>query len=724
MNILITGKLDTIAMNLIAAAGGNRVILAANTIPPGQLPNNVRPFNIAPTDTLFERVIRVGSFDTAVFFLARGEHADKNEGTVTAFQSMLEQCIENGVGQIILVSSGEVYSGVTDSAAISEETPALPKGAQGYQIKAAEDMCQQYWQQSKAHVTVVRLPYIYQRKDTVAGDGLLAELFKAIANGNSRFELPGTPDTRCDFLSDVEAARLIWLIIDEGISAKSVFVNAGTGKSSTFGEIESLVAQHFPGISIRYSNDDSDVPPPMRTKIARSEYGWNVLHSLSDDFADIKTTITATKIKRFAGLTKLIRRLRTFFRSSRGFIVLEFAIATAILHFLSRGLRGFTFSSWVDLRLIFVVILSTLHGTIAGIVSGIIAGVMLFLSLGNTDWRIIVYNPENWIPFALFVIMGVALGSRADRQVDTVGATKDRLTLAEQTNVYLVDLYDEAVRIKDKYRDQILGYKDNFGRIYTIVKKLNVEMSEYVFSSAIEVLEDVLENNTVAIYSISANGGYARMAVSSKAFYSESARSMRLHDYPQIVEKIEQNDIWFNRDLLHGFPSYCAPVFNEEKLIALVMIWKADVDQMSLHYSNLFKILTGLIQESLVRAVKFNKLKESTSFYPDTRIMQEGPFRAAYKANMALAEQEKAVFGFITVQRTGIDMVVQSEILETCVRETDVIGVASDELFCIILRNVSEEDFKVLMSRFQMRGLRAEVITAAAMQELMRKKAG
>ena len=724
MNILITGKLDTIAMNLIAAAGGNRVIVAANTIPVGQLPNNVRPFNIGPTDALFERVIRVGSFDTAVFFLARGEHSDKNEGTVTAFQSMLEQCIENGVGQIILVSSGEVYCGIADSSAISEETPAVPKGAQGYQLKAAEDMCQQYWQRSQAHVTVVRLPYIYPRKNATEGDGLLAGLFKAVASGHSRFELPGSPETRCDFLSDVEAARLIWLIIDEGISAKSVFVNAGTGRPSTFGEIESLVAQHFPGISVRYSNDDSDVPPPMRTKIARSEYGWNVLHSLADDFAAIKETITATKPKRFAGVVNLFRRVLSFFRSSKGFIVLEFVIATAILHLLSRGLRGFTFASWVDLRLLFVVILSTLHGTITGIVSGIIAGVMLFLSLGNTDWRIIVYNPENWIPFALYVIMGVMLGSRADRQVDTIGSTKERLTLAEQTNVYLVDLYDEAVRIKDKYRDQILGYKDNFGRIYTIVKKLNVEMSEYVFSSAIEVLEDVMENNTVAIYSISANGGYARMTVSSKAFYSESARSMRLHDFPQIVEKIEQNDIWFNRDLIHGLPSYCAPVYNEEKLIALVMIWKADVDQMSLHYSNLFKILTGLIQESLVRAVKYNKLKESTSFYPDTRILMEEPFRVAYTANMALAEQEKSTFGFITVRRTNADMVTQNDVLETCVRETDIIGTVNDELFCIILRNVSEDDFKALLSRFQTRDVPAQVITAAAMQELMRKKAG
>lgn len=722
MNILLTGKLDSIASHIIATAGNNRLIVAAKNIPFDELPNNVRPFNIGPADPLFERVIKVGSFDTAVYFLARGEHADKSEGGVTAFQNMLELCIGNGVNQIILVSSGEVFSGVSASGtAISEDTAAIPKGRQGYQIKAAEDMCQQYWRGSQKNVTIVRLPYIYPSNTTDAADGLMANLFKAVSEGRNKFELPGTPETRCDFLSDTEVARLLWLIIDEGISSVSGVVNAGTGKAATFGDIAALVGQHFPDISIKYSGDESDVPPPMRTKIARSEYGWNALHSLADDFVQIKSTIAVAPAKKFFDFSKITRTMTSLFRGSKGFIILEFIVATALLQLLTRGLRGFTFSSWLDIRLLFVVIIGTLHGTIPGIASGVIAGILLFISFGRTDWRIIVYNPENWIPFALYVIVGVTAGSRADRQKDSMNSVDEKLNLAEQTNVYLVDLYDEAVRIKDKYRDQILGYKDNFGRIYTIVKKLNAEMSEYVFSSAIEVLEDVMENTTVAIYSISANGGYARMTVCSKSYYGEIARSMRMRDYPQIIEKIEQHDIWFNRDLLHGFPSYCAPVYNEENPIALIMIWKAGVDQMSLHYSNLFRILTGLIQESLVRAVKFHKLRESSMFYPDTRILMKEHFWEAYKANMTLAEQEKAIFGLITVKRTKADIIVQNSIMETCIRESDIIGELNDKSFCIILKNVEDTDINTLLGRFQEHNVKAESVSVAQMQELMQK---
>ncbi|MCL2127155.1 MAG: hypothetical protein FWH38_02775, partial [Treponema sp.] len=516
-----------------------------------------------------------------------------------------------------------------------------------------------------------------------------------------------------------EAARLIWLVIDEGASSKSVFVNAGTGKPSTFADFSNLVGRHFPDLSIKYSGDDADVPPPMRTGIARSEYGWNSLYSFSDDFPGMVKRITAVPVKRFLFVSKFFNAAGSFFKGSKGFIVLEFIAATVLLHFLSTGLRKFTFSSWIDLRLLFVVILSTLHGTISGIASGIIAGIMLFLSMGSSDWRILVYNPENWIPFALYIILGVSLGSKADRNVDSLKFTEERLALAEQTNVYLVELYDEAVRIKDNYRDQILGYKDNFGRIYTIVKKLNSEMSEYVFSSAIEVLEDVLSNNTIAIYSLSSNGDYARITVSSKNLHGEIARSMRLKDYQRITEKLEQHDIWFNRDLISGYPSYCAPVYNDEKLIAMVMIWRAGVEQMTLHYSNLFRILSGLIQESLVRAVKFNKLRESTSFYPDTRILYKEPFIEAYKANLTLSDQDKAKFCLLTVNRGGEDVNAQNIRLEACIRESDIAGTVNDGLFGIILKNVTNDDIQTLLNRFSSNNLDARQVTIAQMHELV-----
>jgi len=637
---------------------------------------------------------------------------------------MLEHCTASGVNQIILVSSGEVFSGIDENTVVTENTQAIPKGSQGFQIKAAEDICYKYSQDSTTKITVVRLPYIYRLKNNETGDGLVSSFIKTYLDGRKKFELPGSAETSCDFISDTEAARLIWLIIDEGISTKSIFVNSGSGKPITFGNVASLLEEHFPDVQISYSGDSSDVPPPMRTKIAKTEYGWNALHSLSDDIVQIKESISSVPVKKFSALSKILKIIKPFIRGYKSFIILEYAAATALLHFLTSIFKSFSFSNWIDFRLIFVVILSSLHGTVGGIGAGVIAGVMLFLSLRETDWRLILYNTENWIPFALYLIIGVALGSKSDRHTDNLTAVEDRLELSERTNVYLVELYDEAFRIKDKYRDQILSYRDNFGRIYSIVKKLNGEMSEYVFSSAIEVVEDVLQNNSVAIYSVSADGAYARMAVCSKAIFGKTRRSMRLKDYPQISEKLYHHDTWFNRDLMSDLPAYCSPVYNEDKLIALVMLWHVEVDQMTLHYSNLYRIICGLIQESLVRAVKFNKLKESSSYFPDTRILMKEAFSETFSANLSLTEQEKAEFGLIVADKTKEDLIEQNVNLEACIRESDTAGVINNKQFGIILKNVAGDDIQTLLDRFKAHKIKAKLVSVTEMKDYMSGEKG
>ena len=96
MNILLTGKLDTITNHLLENSGSNRVILAAKNIPAGRFTGNIRRFNISPGEELFERVIKVGSFDAVVYFMSRFEHEDQSEGGVTAFRSTLEYCIRHG----------------------------------------------------------------------------------------------------------------------------------------------------------------------------------------------------------------------------------------------------------------------------------------------------------------------------------------------------------------------------------------------------------------------------------------------------------------------------------------------------------------------------------------------------------------------------------------------------------------------------------------------------
>lgn len=62
--------------------------------------------------------------------------------------------------------------------------------------------------------------------------------------------------------------------------------------------------------------------------------------------------------------------------------------------------------------------------------------------------------------------------------------------------------------------------------------------------------------------------------------------------------------------MLPNYPSYCAPIMDDKRTVAMVMVFKASFEQMAVYYSNLIKILCGLIQMSLLRAIKYKEAVE------------------------------------------------------------------------------------------------------------------
>ena len=64
------------------------------------------------------------------------------------------------------------------------------------------------------------------------------------------------------------------------------------------------------------------------------------------------------------------------------------------------------------------------------------------------------------------------------------------------------EMYQETLRDKRQYKKQILGSRDSFGKIFDITKKLDVFLPQDLFIETLHVMESVLENHTIAIYSV------------------------------------------------------------------------------------------------------------------------------------------------------------------------------------------------------------------------------
>ncbi|MFP3155283.1 NAD(P)-dependent oxidoreductase [Lachnospiraceae bacterium ZAX-1] len=709
MNILITGKIGSLAFKFAQAINEeNKAIIVAEKLPKQKLGSNeVRTYRVSPQDKLFGHIIELNGIDVMVYFLLRSEEAATSVNTVDAngspveFAVVLEHCRAKNVAHIILISSSEIYSGWPDED-VSESSKAAPAGVNGKLIKTAEDLSRYYQIKLSGSITIVHLPYVYYPKQDVQSGLNDALITKVILDAVNKKEvtLPGFPFTKCDFLRVDDVVHLLLLTADKRVFQRDIeVVNAGTGNPITFADLEHLIKAEYPDVSINYNNVDAEVPFSMMIETAKTAYDWVSLNSIDEDFHDI--CFDYAKESNRKGVVAKLKGLRV----KRFYIALEFALTSVVMQMLVMKFDASSVSGFIDFRLLYVVILSSLHGIAGGIMSALLAmGSLLFSSL-NSDWRMILYNPENWLPFVIYLTVGAALGYTGDKKRDDLVNAYEQIRTMELLNEHLSSLLDQAAQSSENYKNQILGQRDSFGKIFSVVRKLDNELQENVLSEAISILQDLLDTQSIAVYSIAANGAYARLTVRSRSLTDITQKSIKLSEYEAMTLEISPGSVWFNRDLLPGYPAYCAPIYSENNIVAFVMINKVRTDQMNLYYSNKVMILCGLIQDALVRAIKYHHGNEEKNYIHGTRIMTQDAFADVYRANQKLAEQEKIQLSTILVKANGQDLDEVSSKLENCVRETDSMGILANGAFGICLTHISLDDLQKVLKRLENYGM-------------------
>ena len=166
------------------------------------------------------------------------------------------------------------------------------------------------------------------------------------------------------------------------------------------------------------------------------------------------------------------------------------------------------------------------------------------------------------------------LGYNRDKARDDIKSKADELKLLEEKYDFLQGLYTEVAKGKERFNNQIIGYKDSFGKMYSVVKRLNSTLPEMVFYEAVDVCEEILGNSHVAIYSIKADSTFARLYVCSRRCTGSAEKSLKITDYPELLECLKNNETFFNRKALKNYPAYATPIRREGVLVGMLPLWR------------------------------------------------------------------------------------------------------------------------------------------------------
>ena len=566
-------------------------------------------------------------------------------------------------------------------------------------VSEMENLCREYAKLYKTTVKIIRSPYLYSEQYE---KDFLNTVFREIS-AEQKITFQEDESQRMFFLSMQDLAELMYKIFDNWDEDEEI-LNIADGFDHCFKDLGDKLTELCPHLKVSYARYSIMENMLKDDKIIRSKYGWFPKISILEELPELYEHYQERnniKEGRLDSLKHIISKHKAAVRAT------EFA-AFFILFELLNGIAGNQAQfKMIDLRLIFVVLFGSTYGINYGIAAAAAESLSLIRAFEaeGSSWYVLFYEPSNWIPFIFYFAVGAICGYIRMKNKDNVQFIKEENNLLQEKFLFTREMYQETIEDKNLYKKQILGSKDSFGKIFDITRKLDVIQPQELYIETIRVLEDVLENKTFGLYTLNRENGYGRLETASAQVQGNYPNSIKLSEYSAAMEELENGNVWANREFLENYPMYMAGVRKNGELVMLICIQQVSREQMSLYFLNLFKILSGLVETSLLRALEYQKAVEYRQYVKGTHILKTEYFEERLKVQHDMREQKLASYVLLKVEYSEMSLKEADEILRSKVRENDVWGISESKELYLMLVQTDKEALPIILARLKQAGL-------------------
>ena len=566
-------------------------------------------------------------------------------------------------------------------------------------VSEMENLSREYAKLYKTTVKIIRSPYLYSEQYE---KDFLNTVFREIS-AEQKITFQEDESQRMFFLSMQDLAELMYKIFDNWDEDEEI-LNIADGFDHCFKDLGDKLTELCPHLKVSYARYSIMENMLKDDKIIRYKYGWFPKISILEELPELYEHYQERnniKEGRLDSLKHIISKHKAAVR------VAEFA-AFFILFELLNGIAGNQAQfKMIDLRLIFVVLFGSTYGINYGIAAAAAESLSLIRAFEaeGSSWYVLFYEPSNWIPFIFYFAVGAICGYIRMKNKDNVQFIKEENNLLQEKFLFTREMYQETIEDKNLYKKQILGSKDSFGKIFDITRKLDVIQPQELYIETIRVLEDVLENKTFGLYTLNRENGYGRLETASAQVQRNYPNSIKLSEYSAAMEELENGNVWANREFLEKYPMYMAGVRKNGELVMLICIQQASREQMSLYFLNLFKILSGLVETSLLRALEYQKAVEYRQYVKGTHILKTEYFEERLKVQHDMREQKLASYVLLKVEYSEMSLKEADEILRSKVRENDVWGISESKELYLMLVQTDKEALPIILARLKQAGL-------------------
>ena len=621
-------------------------------------------------------------FDAVVYFSGDLTYQTTEKNDAEELREVLKYAKEtNKDMKIIFLSS-------LDSAFVG-------KSDRGILSAAKENLCDYYIKSSPLDIKVIQIPYLYSGE---YDKDYLYKVFDAV-HSKKKVLIDESPENKMHFISLDDLSKLVHRVIENWKSGSGI-LSVGDDFQISFADFGEKLCSICQGVKIDYTGNTRNADVTFNNKGIRNEYGWFSKISLLEDLEGEYQKYIISKQEKTETLWDKIKN----WISKHSFLVkvVELVLLFFVTEFLIRITDSAVIFSIVDFRMAYIVIMATVHGLNFGMSAAALSSISwLFAKVATgTNLLTVFYEPTNWLAFVFFFLIGALCGYVKLRKDDIIKFVTAQNKLLEDKLIFTREIYEDTYTEKRDLKKQIIGSKDSFGKIFDITRKLDTVEPQLLYLRIMETFEEVLENKNITVYSVNKDSSFGRLEVASRDIINNVARSISTETYKEVIEKINEGEIWRNTELKADYPMYAAGVYRGDELVLLIFLWRADIEQRTLYYVNLFKILRDLVQMSLLRAYDYSQAVYEKQFINNTRIMNASAFEEVLNNYVALAEKKVSTFILLELESQGRTYSELDKMLAKKVRANDIMGETDNGNLRLLLTQATEKDLQFILPRF------------------------
>lgn len=411
------------------------------------------------------------------------------------------------------------------------------------------------------------------------------------------------------------------------------------------------------------------------------------------------------------GKSQWINKIKTQVASYL-FTVVLFIIFLCINEFAASSISFGT----LNIMIIYIAMISAIYGMNQGIVANILAIAYLLNIYSSQNRDLLTLMLDYRIMGEILLCMSTALvvGYYSNKREIKVSEAKEKVEFLNERYDFLEKLSQDVFAEKVELERQILNSENSIGKLYAIISRLDSLETEDILNNAISVLEEILDNDTIAIYSTSKSGEYMRLEVQSNNASCKMDKSINVKKSSEIYRKLVEDNFYINKRMDTGLPQVMGAICDGDKMKAVVTINEIEFEKMNLYYENLLKITIKLISAAISKAIAYQSAINSEKYIGNTKILNEKNFGQVLAIKLKAQEEKHSSLSVLELSESRLKEEEISSILENALRETDYFGYFNGKIN-IILSNTDESGRDIVKDRLEVKGIKIREVSGEAL---------